>query len=85
MLTARKKAFILAKVGIDVPVFPSHHSLLTARLSQHDPLNILRVRESDAEQTRAVTRWNLEIGILYATYAAARAAKSLRDAEEVRQ
>jgi hypothetical protein len=69
MLTTVQKANILGKAGFDVPACP-------VDAAAADPL---------CGQDTALQRWIKAVEILYATYAAARAAKSLREAEEARQ
>lgn len=74
MLTIDQKEAILRRAGIQVPSFPG--SPPTA-----DP----RDHEADTEHKAALQRWREAIDVLYVQYAAARAAKSLRDAEQARQ
>ena len=74
MLTIDQKEVILRKAGISVPSFPERQ----AAADPHDP-------ETDAEHQLAIQRWREAIEVLYVQYAAARAAKSLRDAEQARQ
>ncbi|WGT63285.1 hypothetical protein [Variovorax paradoxus] len=69
MLTIFQKATILSKAGFEVPDCPAE--------------------DSSATSTNAVSQkmheWGKAIETMYVAYVAARAAKSLRDAEESRQ
>ena len=69
MLTIFQKATILSKAGFEVPACPAE--------------------DVSATSTGAVSQkmhdWAKAIETLYVSYVAARAAKSLRDSEEVRQ
>ncbi|MDM0113130.1 hypothetical protein QTI66_13305 [Variovorax sp. J22R133] len=71
MLTTLQKANILRKAGVQVPAAPTSVS--------EDASN------PAAELHKAAKEWATTVENLYVTYAAARAAKSLRDAEEARQ
>ena len=85
MLTTSQKALILAKAGIEVPAFPARRlpvqerHLLKGHRAPREEL------DADAEQERAVEKWSQHIETLYVAHTAARAAKSLREAEEARQ
>lgn len=72
MLTPDQKEVILRRAGIAVPIFPER------RLQAQE-------RDAEAEHASAVHRWSEAIDVLYVQYAAARAAKSLRDADEAAQ
>lgn len=85
MLTAAKKAFILAQAGIDVPRCPDIDGPANVHQNHDVPSPFPASNEFDVEPTPARIRWNQEIEILFVTYTAARAAKSLREAEEARQ
>jgi hypothetical protein len=71
MLTIDQKEAILRRAGVTVPVFPERHP--DAHPRDHD---------AEVEHKAALQRWTEAIEVLYVQYAAARAAKSLRDAEE---
>lgn len=73
MLTIAQKADILQKTGIAVPAAPA-------------PSPLTAVQEGPATtETSAMVRWTAAVEALFVSYVAARAAKSLRDAEERRQ
>ena len=72
MLTIDQKEAILRRAGVTVPAFPEGHPDTPAR-------------DHDAEHKARVQRWAEAIEGLYVQYSAARAAKSLRDAEEAAQ
>jgi hypothetical protein len=69
MLTTVQKAKILGQAGFEVPARPAEAVPPDSAPGQDTPLQ----------------RWIKAVEILYSGYAAARAAKSLRDAEEARQ
>ena len=76
MLTILQKANILSKVGFDVPVRPD------------DDLSTNAVTGSTVRPegiSQKAHDWAKAIETLYVAYVATRAAKSLRDSEEVRQ
>lgn len=70
MLTSIQKAIILRKNGFAVPDAPPEPAITPAQPSEPGP---------------ALQAWHRAIEALFATYAAARAAKSLRDAQEKSQ
>jgi hypothetical protein len=72
MLTVAQKANILRKAGIPVPPGPD------------EPLPGMGA-SSTAEPALSADAWAATVNVAFVTYAAARAAKSLRDAEEARQ
>ncbi|MEJ8854416.1 hypothetical protein WKW79_07545 [Variovorax robiniae] len=72
MLTVAQKANILRKAGIPVPPGPDEHPLENGA-------------SSTAEPALTAEAWAATVNVVFVTYAAARAAKSLRDAEEARQ
>jgi len=76
MLTILQKANILSKVGFDVPPRPDDD------LSTHAVTGFPVKPEGISQKAHD---WAKAIETLYVAYAAARAAKSLRDAEDVRQ
>ncbi|MDM0066199.1 hypothetical protein [Variovorax sp. J31P207] len=71
MLTIDQKEAILRRAGVTVPAFPERHP--DTHPKDHD---------AEAEHKARLQRWTEAIEVLYVQYAAARAAKSLRDAEE---
>lgn len=85
MLTAIKKALILALSGSDVPAFPGLKAPVSLRPPREGAPISMQQGESDVEQARAVERWSQEIEALFVVYTVARAAKSLREAEQARQ
>jgi hypothetical protein len=70
MLSHQKKAIILARTGTVVPPFPVPENS-----------NRSDAWEPGIDQARAIAAWNRIIDALFVDYAAARAAKSLRDSE----
>ena len=85
MLTTHKKALILANAGIDVPAYPSN-GLPNLQPSASCATPIFSAQqEAQKEMAIALTQWSKAIELRYVDYAAARAARSLREAEEVRQ
>ena len=85
MLTAQKMAFILAHAGIEVPPCPIFRFDDTVKPTHRNQRDLLLKRECAAEFAQKVRQWNYEVASLYAAYMAARAAKTLRDAEAARQ
>jgi hypothetical protein len=85
MLTTDQKETILRRAGVPVPAFPTRPLPVKGR-DQPDgakaPTNHLA---EDAEKEAAAAEWVKAINALYVEYSAARAAKSLRDAEEARR
>lgn len=82
MLSVSQKANILAKVGIEVPSFPVRRLPIQERFlckGAHAPKEEL---EADLEQRVAAKEWEIAVENLFASYTAARAAKSLRNAEQ---
>jgi hypothetical protein len=71
MLTTSQKANILRKAGLQVPAAPTSVSEDASHPAD--------------ELHKLAKEWSTTVENLYVTYAAARAAKSLRDAEEARQ
>lgn len=76
MLTILQKAIILGKAGFDVPTRPDGD--LSIHVVTASPVKAEGISQKAHE-------WAKAIETLYVGYVAARAAKSLRDAEEVRQ
>ena len=85
MLTTDQKVTILRKAGVAVPGYPSR-SLRLHRQQQSEaaPISTEKI-QTGAEQRTAADQWARTIDALFVEYSAARAAKSLRDAEEARQ
>ncbi len=73
MLTPLQKANVLGKAGVKIPACPDRRA---AELATD-------LRAGAGAET-AMMNWIRAIEVLFATYAAARAAKSLREAEEAR-
>ena len=69
MLTILQKATILSKAGFEVPACPNEDTLTSAA----------------SAVSQKMQEWGKAIETMYVAYVAARAAKSLRDAEESRQ
>ena len=85
MLTTDQKETILRKAGFAVPAFPTR----PLRAREHDqpehagaPTKDLG---EDAAMRAAAAEWVKTIDTLYVEYSAARAAKSLRDADEAQR
>jgi hypothetical protein len=77
MLTPLQKANVLGKAGVKIPACPDRRAAeLAAELAAD-------LRAGAGSET-AMMNWIRAIEVLFATYAAARAAKSLREAEEAR-
>jgi hypothetical protein len=85
MLTVEQKATILARAGSDVPPFPRPESTHADALQGPGSETLSEAHDAQARQAGAVARWNQEVEVLFSYYLAARAAKSLRDAESVKQ
>jgi hypothetical protein len=84
MLTVEQKATILAKAGSEVPPFPHPASTHTESLTATNSEAFLKEHHTEVQQASAVTRWKHDIDVLFSYYMAARAAKTLRDAESTR-
>jgi hypothetical protein len=69
MLTVLQKATILGKAGFAVPARPIEDAMSAA----------------SAQPSAAAHEWAWAIETMYVSYVAARAAKSLRDAEDARR
>jgi len=85
MLTTGQKAVILAKAGDAVPAFPARslpiqerHLLKGADAPQEE-------LDADAQQAAAVRRWSQTVDDMYVVHVAARAARSLREAQAAMQ
>ncbi|MEJ7687470.1 MAG: hypothetical protein WKG52_11000 [Variovorax sp.] len=78
MLTPFLKAEILRKTGFAVPALPTEVLEVTdGRAATKNPDNL--------GESHVLKQWVASVEALFVTYVAARAAKSLRDAEEARQ
>ena len=83
MLTTDQKETILRRAGVAVPAFPSRRP--SDQQQQADAEPILKGNmQADGRQNTA-EHWARTIDALFVEYSAARAASSLRDAEEARQ
>src|SRR4030095_14738789 len=80
MLTTEQKETILRRAGIAVPDYPAPSSqaqqMMQGVVPARGPIR------ADAAHEAAATQWARTIDALYVEYAAARAARSLREAEE---
>lgn len=85
MLSHQKKAAILVKTGTVVPPFPTLPSSGRTGISGQGADRPVDGWDPEVEQAHAVAAWNRIIDGLFVNYAAARAAKSLRDSERVSQ
>lgn len=85
MLSARHKAQILARAGFEVPPCPAPPQFGAALRSQQDKAGADRQHRAADEVGEPEAAWRRQIDILYSRYAAERAARSLREAEEARQ
>ena len=83
MLTTDQKETILRRAGVAVPAFPSPRS--SDQPQQADAEPILKHNMQAHGQQNAAERWARTIDALFVEYSAARAARSLRDAEEARR
>lgn len=83
MLTTDQKETILRRAGVAVPVRPCHRA--SGQQQQADAEPILANNLHEGGQQTAAGRWARSIDALFVEYSAARAAKSLRDAEEARR
>ena len=83
MLTTAQKETILRRAGVAVPAFPSRNT--SEQQPQADAEPILKENmQADGRQNTA-EHWVRTIDALFVEYSAARAARSLRDAEAIRQ
>lgn len=85
MPTTDQKAHILMKAGIAVPAFPAWRLPVQERHLYKGNRAPQQELDAGAEQAEAVAQWERQIDNLFVTYAAARAAKSLRESEEAQQ
>lgn len=82
MITTSQKATILAKAGIDAPPFPQRSLPIEERFLMPGARVPQAQIDADVALSVAVECWNREVNNLFATYVAARAARSLREAED---
>ena len=75
MLTTDQKETILRRAGVAVPAFPSPRASDQQQQQQ---------QQADGPKN-AAEQWARTIDTLFVEYSAARAARSLREAEETRQ
>lgn len=84
MLTTLQKAEILAKAGVEVPVFPRSHPMIDGFSGSTKQLGSrLSETPSDTPPTREVEAWTQAVEALHVEFVVARAARSLRQATEV--
>lgn len=83
MLTTDQKETILRRAGVAVPAFPSRYSGNQQHQSDTEP--ILKSNMQAERRQTAAEQWARTIDTLFVEYSAARAARSVRDAEEARQ
>ncbi|MBT2304030.1 hypothetical protein J7E70_26685 [Variovorax paradoxus] len=83
MLTTDQKETILRRAGVAVPAFPSSRSC--DQQQQADARPILKDHLQADEQRNVAQRWARTIDAPFVEYSAARAARSLRGAEEARR
>ncbi|WP_200936030.1 hypothetical protein [Variovorax sp. Root411] len=85
MLTADQKEAILRGAGVATPAFPSP-GVLWRQQRQHDAAPGSRTNpQAGMDTDLAAKQWAHAINTLFIAYSAARAARSLRKAEEARQ
>ena len=72
MLNTTQKAGILSRAGVDVPSRPSAVAAMAPA-------------EADTARSPALAEWAAAVDRLFVSYGAARAAKSLRDAQAAQQ
>src|ERR1700712_5241181 len=85
MLTTGQKATILAKAGDAVPAFPPRCLPIQERHLFKGDKAPQEELDADAQQATAVARWSQQIEDMYVIHVAARAARSLREAQEALQ
>lgn len=84
MLTTDQKESILRKAGVLVPPFPARRWPVQERYLREGACMPKEELEADAEQRAAADAWARAIQTLYVEFTAARAARSLREAEQAR-
>ena len=85
MLTTGQKATILARAGDAVPAFPARSLPIQERHLLKGDEAPQEELDADAQQAAAVARWSQQIEDMYVIHVAARAARSLREAQEAIQ
>ncbi|MDB5826042.1 MAG: hypothetical protein JWQ73_262 [Variovorax sp.] len=85
MLTTGQKATILAKAGDAVPAFPARSLPIQERHLFRGAEAPQEELDADAQQARAAERWCQQIEDMYVVHVAARAARSLREAQDALQ
>ena len=85
MLNTRHKAQILARAGFKVPPCPAAPQFGESLAPPRNTTPGHRQRQAADEVGESHAAWRRQIDILYSQYAAERAARSLREAEEARQ
>ena len=85
MLSARHKAQILARAGYKVPPCPTPPQSGGSLTPPQSTTAEYRQHQAADEGGEPDAVWRRQINILYSRYAAERAARSLREAEEARQ
>lgn len=83
MLTTDQKETILRRAGVAVPASPARRPSDQEHQSGAEPI-LKDTLQADGRQQTA-QQWARTIDTLFVEYSAARAARSLRDAEEARQ
>jgi hypothetical protein len=78
-------AFIVLKKGPEEMLTTSHKAEILQRAGYPVPLEPEHPVPPDPMSARTHLHWQQEVETLFVEYAAARAAKSLRDSEEQRQ
>jgi len=85
MLAAAQKAAILRRSGIAVPAAPVEAVALDGAEAQAQAAGRADEGAQEAARESALGEWTAKINALFVAYVAARAAKSLREAEAARQ
>lgn len=83
MLTTDQKETILRRAGVAVPASPASRPSDPQHQAGAEP-SLKRNMQAEGRRT-AAEQWARTIDTLFVEYSAARAARSLRDAEEARQ
>jgi hypothetical protein len=85
MLTTRQKAAILAKAGLPVPAFPACGLPTSERHRCRGVEALQEELDAETQQATAVMQWGQQIEDMYVVHVAARAARSLREAQDALQ
>jgi|GEM_PF-404767 len=80
MLAVTQKAVILRRSGVAVPPAP-----VDVAANDGGPHESAAAQPAESVREAALRTWTAQVNALFVSYVAARAAKSLRDAEAVRQ